>query len=158
MRAPRSVLLLVLAAPLLAAGAHAQTAPSAKFPDWKGQWTRIGGVQWDPDKPRDKQQEPLTAEYEAIYRANLAEQHDGGVGGNPTFTCLPAGMPRVMTLVEPMEIMITPGVTYIIEYSTDAMNWQSATPAVTANASRVQWIDAGPPKTISARSMLRISA
>jgi hypothetical protein len=133
------------------AGAQAPTqAPAAaKYPDWKGQWTRIGGVQWDPSKPRERQQEPLTAEYEAIYQANLVEQKYGGVGGNPTFTCLPAGMPRVMTLVEPMEIIVTPEVTYVrIEYGstfrriyTDGRDWPQTLPPTFAGYSIGKWDD-----------------
>jgi hypothetical protein len=86
---------LALAAMLCvaAAGLRGETPPAAKFPDWKGQWNRIGGVQWDPSRAREDQREPLTPEYQAIYRANLADQKYGGIGGNPTFTCLPAGMP-----------------------------------------------------------------
>ena len=70
---------------LAAAGAGAQQVPAAgKYPDWKGQWTRLGGVQWDPSKPRDGQHEPLTPEYQAIYQANLAE------GIRPSRACRPA--------------------------------------------------------------------
>jgi hypothetical protein len=104
----------------------------ARYPDWSGQWTRTGGVQWDPSKPPGRgQQAPLTAEYQAIHQAHMTDQTAGGRGGNPTFDCLPPGMPRVMTLVEPMEIIITPEVTYIrIEYMstfrriyTDGRSW-----------------------------------
>jgi hypothetical protein len=41
----------------------------AVYPDWKGQWSRIGSFNWDPAKPRRTgQQAPLTAEYQAISR------------------------------------------------------------------------------------------
>jgi hypothetical protein len=140
---------LAVALCVAAGGARAQTPAAAQYPDWKGQWTRIGGVQWDPSKPRERQQEPLIPEYEAIYQANLAEQKAGGVGGNPTFTCLPAGMPRVMTLVEPMEIMITPDVTYVrIEYGstfrriyTDGRDWPQPLQPTFAGYSIGRWDD-----------------
>jgi hypothetical protein len=135
-----------------AGGARAQTPAAARYPDWKGQWNRIGGVQWDPSKPRERQQEPLIPEYEAVYQANLAEQKAGGVGGNPTFTCLPAGMPRVMTLVEPMEILITPTVTYVrIEYGstfrriyTDGRDWPQSPEPTFAGYSIGKWDDQAP--------------
>lgn len=135
------------------AGAQSQD-PNAvsKYPDWKGQWTRMGGVQWDPSKPPGRgQQAPLTPEYQAVYEANLAEQVAGGIGGNPTFTCLPPGMPRVMTLVEPMEIVITPEVTYIrIEYMstfrriyTDGRDWPEHLQPSFAGYSIGKWEDDG---------------
>jgi hypothetical protein len=142
--------LALVAALCVAAGdGRGQTSATAKYPDWKGQWDRIGGVQWDPNKPRESQQEPLTPEYEAIYQANLADQKAGGIGGNPTFTCLPAGMPRVMTLVEPMEILITPEVTYIrIEYGstfrriyTDGRDWPRDVRPSFAGYSIGKWAD-----------------
>jgi len=51
----------------------------AKYPELRGQWERSGGVQWDQSKPPARgQQAPLTAEYQAIYDAALAEQATGG--------------------------------------------------------------------------------
>ena len=81
--------------------ASAQAFDDAKYPDWSGQWIRRGGVTnratWDPDKPRGIEQEPpLTAEYQAIFEANLADQRAGGQGTNPSYRCVPAGMPRLM--------------------------------------------------------------
>jgi hypothetical protein len=57
----------------------AQTWDDTKYPDLKGQWVRAegaGGVgRFDPTKPPGRLQEaPLTAEYQAIYEANLADQ------------------------------------------------------------------------------------
>ena len=129
---------------------RAQTPAAAQFPDWKGQWTRTGGVQWDPSRPREDQREPLDSRsMKSIYHANLADQKYGGVGGNPTFGCLPAGMPRVMTLVEPMEILITPQVTYIrVEYGptfrrvyTDGRAWPEHLTPTFAGYSIGKWED-----------------
>jgi hypothetical protein len=81
-----------------------------------GQWLRIGplGV-FDPTKPPGRgQQAPLTPEYQAIFEANLAEVAKGGFGDDPVYTCIPEGMPRAMNLVLPMEIVTTPGTTYIL--------------------------------------------
>ena len=67
------------------AGARSQSpstyaAWEAKFPDWKGQWVRIGaGGQYDPTKPPMRgQQPPLTPEYDAIWEKNIAEGRAGG--------------------------------------------------------------------------------
>jgi hypothetical protein len=87
-----------------------------KYPDWKGQWRRAesGPVTYDPGKGRRGQQIPLTPEYRAIYEANLKDQAEGGQGIDPTYTCLSPGMPRIMNMYEPMEIVITPDTTHIL--------------------------------------------
>ena len=46
--------------------------------------------------------------------ANLADVAKGGSGDDPVYTCIPEGMPRAMTLVLPMEVVITPNTTYIL--------------------------------------------
>ncbi len=87
-----------------------------KYPDWKGQWRRAetGPVTYDPGKGRQGQQIPLTPEYRAIYEANLKDQAEGGQGIDPTYTCLSPGMPRIMNMYEPMEMVITPETTHIL--------------------------------------------
>src|SRR5436309_3794679 len=106
------VVLMVLAV----ASVGAKASDETKYPDWKGQWIRLGGIQWDPTKPLGRaEQPPLTAEYQAIFEAGLADQAAGGQGNDPTYTCIPPGMPRAMTVVFPMEIVITPQVTYILQ-------------------------------------------
>jgi hypothetical protein len=106
---------MALAGALATASASAHAQDATPYPDWSGQWLRIGGVQWDPSKPPGRgQQPPYTAEYQAIFEANLADAAAGGDGGNPTYRCIPPGMPREMTLVEPMEIAVTQDTTYLI--------------------------------------------
>jgi hypothetical protein len=86
------------------------------YPDWSGQWLRPRGVgvQWDQTKARGlKQEAPLTPEFQARLEASLADQATGGQGDDARFTCLPLGMPRMMTVVWPMEIVVLPKVTYI---------------------------------------------
>jgi hypothetical protein len=86
------------------------------YPDWSGQWFRPRGVgvQWDQTKARGlKQEAPLTPEFQARLAASLADQAAGGQGDDARFTCLPLGMPRMMTVVWPMEIVVLPKVTYI---------------------------------------------
>jgi hypothetical protein len=75
-------------------GANAQD--HSKYPDWSGQWGRGPnmGNGWDPTKPQGLgQQAPLTEEYQAIFKASLADKGLGGLGGDPTGLCLPHGMP-----------------------------------------------------------------
>jgi hypothetical protein len=86
----------------------------ARYPDIRGVWARPGAAQWDPTKPSGlRQQAPLTAEYEAVFKANLANAAAGGQEYNPQVICMPSGMPRVMIAYEPLEIIVTPEITYI---------------------------------------------
>jgi hypothetical protein len=114
---PGSRIILALATALCAAISAAQAFDDAQYPDLKGQWRRIsppGQPGFDPSKPRGRGQEaPLTPEYQAVFEANLADLAAGGEGLWPGFTCRPPGMPALMTLYEPMEIIILPEVTYI---------------------------------------------
>src|SRR5262245_48079676 len=85
-----------------------------KYPDWKGQWLRIGAGTFDPAKKGGRGQEPpLTPEYRALWEENLAEEASGGQYYNPQARCISGGMPRMMIVYEPMEIIITPETTYI---------------------------------------------
>src|ERR1700722_3431003 len=111
-------------------GARAQ---EAAFPDLSGQWKRPPGVgiQWDQTKPIGRaQQPPLTPEYQAIFEASLNDQAEGGQGNDPRFTCIPNGMPWIMSLNFPMEIVPLPKITYVMfEYEiprriyTDGRDW-----------------------------------
>ena len=118
MRCARLLTSMALAAALIVANAAASAHDESKYPDWSGQWRRPQGIgiQWDPSKPLGPpQQAPLTAEYQKIFEASLADQKAGGQGGDPTYTCIPPGMPRAMTVVFPMEIVILPQLTYILQ-------------------------------------------
>jgi hypothetical protein len=104
---------LTLAAALVLSGAAARAFDETKYPDLEGQWIRIGPGQYDPGKPPGAgQQPPLTPEYQAIFAANLADQAKGGQGDDPTYKCIPSGMPRAMMAIQPMEIVVTPGTAY----------------------------------------------
>ncbi len=103
---------LSLLLPLAAAQAHDES----KYPDWSGQWRKLPGVgnQWDQTKRLGRdQQPPLTPEYQARFEASLADQAAGGQGENVRITCIPSGMPRMMTAVRPFEFVILPPITYI---------------------------------------------
>ena len=70
---------------------------ATQYPDWKGQWMRLGsgqGAPWDPAKPWGPgQQAPLTPEYQAIFEANLRDQAAGGQGTDPSYRCMPTTKP-----------------------------------------------------------------
>jgi hypothetical protein len=108
---------IALAAAVIAGPVAAQQSfDASKYPAFAGQWQRVGplGV-FDSTKPPGRgQQAPLTPEYQKIFEANLAEVAKGGFGDDPVYTCIPEGMPRAMTLVLPMEMVVTPGTTYIM--------------------------------------------
>jgi hypothetical protein len=96
------------------AATGARALDNAKYPDLRGAWERPGAAQWDPTKPGGlKQQAPLTPQFQAVFEANLAEAAAGGQEYNPQVKCLPSGMPRVMIAYEPLELLVTPEVTYI---------------------------------------------
>jgi hypothetical protein len=96
------------------AATGARAFDDAKYPDMRGAWARPGAAQWDPTKPPGmRQQAPLTAEYETVFKANMANTESGGQEYNPQVVCLPSGVPRVMIAYEPLELIITPAVTYI---------------------------------------------
>src|SRR5271163_1365915 len=126
-------------------------ADEMKFPDWKGQWNRIGGGgQFDPAKPPGRGQEPpLTPEYQAIWGAHLKEQAAGGQSYNTRVRCMPGGMPRMMMAYEPMEIIVTPEITYVTitfdnefrRIYTDGRDWPKDVEPSYAGYSIGKWID-----------------
>jgi hypothetical protein len=144
---------IVLAVTLTLASVSASAHDDAKYPDWKGQWLRVGGGQgapWDPNKPPGLgQQAPLTPEYQAIYEANLKNQEAGGQGTDPGYKCVPSGMPRAMIAVQPMEIVITPETTYILlelfntvrRVYTDGRDWPKQIEPTFAGYSIGRWLD-----------------
>ena len=128
----------------------------SKYPDMKGQWLRsrvpgvVGQPSYDPTKSEGYAQEaPLTAEYRAIHEASIADQKAGGQGNDPTYLCIPPGMPRLMNLYDPMEIVVTAETTRIlIEYIrdsrriyTDGRDWPTDFEPTFAGYSIGKWID-----------------
>jgi hypothetical protein len=142
----------VFVAALCAAPNGALAFDQTKYPDWKGQWRRAesGAVKFDTTKPLRAQEAPLTPEYQAIFEANLRDQDAGGQGIDPTYTCLSPGMPRIMNMYEPMEIVITPETTHILTQHihdarrifTDGRNFPTEEDPTFAGYSIGKWIDA----------------
>jgi hypothetical protein len=144
------------AAGCVALGVCAQAQDVSRYPDWSGQWKSAVdllatfGAQWDPTKaPGRAQQAPLTPEYQARYEANLADQVAGGQGDNRYGYCLPVGMPRMMSVVYPMEIIITPKTTYVLTDNseprrifTDGREWPKELEPSFSGLSIGKWVDA----------------
>jgi hypothetical protein len=138
---------------LLAFGSAAQALDETKYPDWSGQWRRAEGgpPRYDPSKPGTgfRQEAPLTEEAKKILEASLADQKDGGQGGDPTYTCLSPGMPRIMNVYDPMELVITEGTTHILiqhvhdsrRIFTDGRDWPKEIEPSFAGYSIGKWLD-----------------
>jgi hypothetical protein len=109
-----------LATALIVTMGGAQAADDAKYPNWKGQWSRINtnqegqAVKFDPTKPSGRgQQAPLTPEYQKVFEDSMADQARGGLGNYPSARCILGGMPRTMSPTR-QEYVITPETTYVL--------------------------------------------
>jgi len=111
MRYARSIGLIAFAAALstMLSGAQAIDDQS-KYPNLKGQWHRASPNRWESGGVKA----PLTGEYRAVYEANLKAMADGAPGDMASWYCLPQGMPMMMSLYDPMEIIVTPETTYML--------------------------------------------
>jgi hypothetical protein len=144
-------LLCVVACASFSATAGAQIIDYAKYPDLSGQWRPIGGPgRFDISKPGGRgQQAPLTAEYQAIFEANLKDQAAGGQGTTSTYKCLSPGMPRVTNAYGETEFLITPDTTYILmdhilddrRIFTDGRGWPAELEPTLLGYSIGKWID-----------------
>jgi hypothetical protein len=142
MRFVHSIFAVALATILVASIAGAEAFDETRYPDLKGEWRGTGGNKWPAPAP-------LTAEYQAIFEANLRDQAAGGQGDTPTVTCLPPGMPRQMNVYEPMEIIVTPDTTYLLiehihdsrRIYTDGRDWPDEMEPMFSGYSIGQWID-----------------
>jgi hypothetical protein len=108
---------VALMAALMTTFSEAAAFDETKYPDWSGQWRRARGVGvvWDETKPPGLgQQAPLTPEYQAILEASIADQAAGGQGGDTRVTCISNGMPRLMTVVRPIEFFVLPKITLVV--------------------------------------------
>lgn len=98
----------VTSTPALAAKGYSPKpyVPKSKR-DFTGIWENRGGIGWQQGIPPGKAQNPpLTPEYQKIFDRHVANAAAGKPTGDPTAGCLPQGMPRIMTMTYPMEIMM----------------------------------------------------
>jgi hypothetical protein len=150
------VALIALCVAASSATTPARAFDEAKYPQWKGEWRRIPGVglkgqpSHDPGKSEGlAQQAPLTPEYQRVLEASIADQAAGGPGNDPTYTCLAPGMPRVMIVYDPMEIIITPGTTHMLmghihdsrRIFTDGRDWPAELEPTFQGHSIGRWVD-----------------
>ena len=132
------------AAALLMAVTAAQAFDESRYPDFKGQWLRTTAPRWV-----DASKAPLTAEYRAIFEANVKDQEAGGQGETPTYTCLSPGMPRVMNAYEPFEVAVTPRETHFLmdhihdsrRIFTDGREWPKEIEPTFVGYSIGKWVD-----------------
>jgi hypothetical protein len=144
--------LVPLMALLVTSGAQ---AADEKYPNWKGQWTRVVHREvevqgaFDQTKPWGLGQEaPLTAEYQKVLKESMEDQANGGLGNYPTSHCLPSGMPRIMTFGR-MEYVITPETTYLLlsgsdhlrRIFTDGRDWPKNPTPTYGGYSIGHWVD-----------------
>jgi hypothetical protein len=156
--APATLLAVLLAAVMHASAppAAAQTADAKHYPDWRGAWSRVfvpglkGNPSWDPTRSEGRAQEaPLTPEYRAMHEASLADQVAGGAGLDRDYACYYAGMPRMMNVYAPMEIVVTPEATHLLmgflyeirRIFTDGRDWPDPLEPSMAGYSIGRWID-----------------
>jgi len=142
---------LTLATALSFPIAGAQAFDESKYPDFSGQWRRPPsvGIQWDQTKPLGRgQQAPLTPEYQKVFEASMADQAAGGQGNDPPSRCMPFGLPRIMSVIFPMEILITPNTTHILfDYAlprriyTDGRPWPKEIEPSFYGYSIGKWVD-----------------
>ncbi|HEY7300430.1 MAG TPA: hypothetical protein VH684_21250 [Xanthobacteraceae bacterium] len=136
-------------AALCLASTGAAAFDDALYPDWRGQWSRMGGGSWDPAKPHGREGAPLNAEYQAVLDASLADQDRGGQGNDPGYRCYPHGMPRIMIAILPMEIVVKPDATYVAlelfnqlrRIYTDGRGWPAHITPTSLGYSIGRWID-----------------
>jgi hypothetical protein len=137
----------VMALALIATPAAAQVVDFGKYPDFRGQWVRTG----NPNNWRELAgPAPLTPEYQKVFEAIQADLASGGPGNWPSTFCVPAGMPAMMSLYDPMEMIVMPNVTYILishnddqirRIYTDGRDWPANPEPTYAGYSLGKWID-----------------
>jgi len=151
---------VALLAALCLSAAGAGAFEDSQYPDFNGKWNRAptpGAPRtpqpvYDPTKGWGKAQgAPLTPEYTAIFEANEKDQAEGGPGTTRGFTCRTGGMPLIMTLFQPMEVIVLPDTTYMLinrgniqrRIFTDGRDWPKEIEPSYVGYSIGKWIDEG---------------
>ena len=156
-RSSTGVVAVALAAALMVTIGGAAAADDAKYPDWKGAWARFvvrglgGQPSFDQTKPWGfGQQAPLTAEYQKVLEASLADQANGGQGNFAGHAlCLPGGMPLMMIAFRPLEFVVAPHSTYVLigggdhfrRIFTDGREWPKDIQPSFSGYSIGKWLD-----------------
>jgi len=154
----RTLIGAIAVAALVFMVADAQAWDDAKYPDWKGQWSRLNtnqqgqAVKFDPTKPSGPgQQAPLTPEYQKVLEDSMADQALGGLGNYPSARCILGGMPRVMSPTA-QEYVFTADTTYILtdldlaevrRVFTDGRDWPAQFEPTYLGYSIGRWIENG---------------
>src|ERR1700730_14182771 len=138
---------VALAAALLATPSGAQVVDFGKYPDFKGQWVRMG----NPNNWLQLAGPPaLTPEYQKVFEMIQAALSFGGPVNWPSPFCVPAGMPAIMSLYDPMEMIVLPETTYVLishnddsyrRIFTDGRGWPEDPELTFAGYSIGKWID-----------------
>jgi hypothetical protein len=153
-RSAIAAIAVAVAAALMTASGAVRAADDVKYPNWKGQWSRVivpgvgGQGAFDQTKRFGPgQQAPLTAEYQKVLEESMADQAQGGLGNYPTARCLPSGMPRMMTFGA-QEYVVTPETTYIVlewdrdrRIFTDGRDWPAEIVPTYGGYSIGRWVD-----------------
>ncbi len=149
-----SIASFALAAALMLPVQGAWALDDAKYPDWSGQWSRVpdgGPPRYDTTKPLRAQQAPMKPQYRVLHEASMADQDAGGLGLDLAYRCIPQGMPRQMSGVSPMELLISPTVTHVLfevmsiatrRIYTDGRDWPKDLEPTFGGYSIGKWIDA----------------
>jgi hypothetical protein len=153
-----SIAAMALATALMLPLVGAEAFDDSKYPNLKGQWLRApapmrspGQGPFDPSKRWGRAQEaPLTPEYQALFEESLADQATGGPGLWPGARCITPGMPALMTIFRPMEIIVKPETTWILidhihethrRIYTDGRQWPTEVEPTFDGYSIGRWID-----------------
>jgi len=139
---------VALVAALLATPCAAQVVDFGKYPNFKGQWVR------GPGSPNNWRAlagpAPLTPEYQKVFEEITADFKAGGGGNWPSTFCIPAGMPAMMSLYDPAEIIVMPEITHILishnddsyrRIYTDGRPWPEDAEPTFAGYSIGKWVD-----------------
>jgi hypothetical protein len=74
--------------------------------DLTGMWEQKQGAGWVPNvEAGHGQNPPMTPEYRKIWEGLLNDLEAGTPSNNPPADCLPQGMPRIMSMTFPMEVI-----------------------------------------------------
>jgi len=133
----------------LPAFAQDKKYPTTFDATWRNPRAGQRGNPWDITKPMGLGQEaPLTPEYQVILEAQIKKQREGGQGRSRGTSCLLAGMPKVMSLAQPMDMIVCKHITYVVPLHdparriyTDGRKMPADEPPTFQGYSTGKWLD-----------------